>query len=205
MDHRRPVMRKIGITGGVGCGKSEVMEYISAHYDAVTIRADEVGRKLMEPDGACFDPVVALFGTRILRADGTMDRAKIAEEVFADSDRRDALNHIIHPAVRNYITDAMDLARQAGHKWFFLEAALLIEEDYGAILDELWYIYAEETVRRRRLAASRGYSEETIDSIMRNQLSEEAFRDACGFVIDNSGDFSETAAAIDRKMRKNKR
>ena len=93
-------MKKIGITGGVGCGKSAVMEYISAHYDAVTIRADEVGRKLMEPDAPCFDPVVALFGPRILRNDGTLDRAKIAEEVFADEQKRKALDDIIHPAVR---------------------------------------------------------------------------------------------------------
>ncbi|MCI1305481.1 MAG: dephospho-CoA kinase [Lachnospiraceae bacterium] len=198
-------MKKIGITGGVGCGKSAVMEYISAHYDAVTIRADEVGRKLMEPDAPCFDPVVALFGPRILRNDGTLDRAKIAEEVFADEQKRKALDDIIHPAVRTYITDAMALAAQAGHKWFFLEAALLIEEDYRAILDELWYIYAEQSVRRKRLAASRGYSAEKIDSIMKSQLSEEAFRGACDFEIDNSGDFRETAAAIDRKMRKKKK
>lgn len=198
-------MKKIGITGGVGCGKSAVMEYISAHYDAVTIRADEVGRKLMEPDAPCFDPVVALFGPRILRNDGTLDRAKIAEEVFADEQKRKALDDIIHPAVRTYITDAMALAAQAGHKWFFLEAALLVEEDYRAILDELWYIYAEQSVRRKRLAASRGYSAEKIDSIMKSQLSEEAFRGACDFEIDNSGDFRETAAAIDRKMRKKKK
>jgi dephospho-CoA kinase len=204
-DHRRPVMKKIGITGGVGCGKSEVMAYISSHYDAVTIRADEVGRKLMEPGGSCFTPVVSLFGPRILRADGTLDRAKIAEEVFSDEDKRKALDEIIHPAVRNYIMDAISLAKQAGRRWFFLEAALLIEEDYGAILDELWYIYAEESVRRSRLAASRGYSKEKIDSIMKNQLSEEAFREACDFVIDNSGDFRETAGAIDRRMRKKKK
>lgn len=198
-------MKKIGITGGVGCGKSAVMEYIYANYDAVTIRADEVGRKLMEPDAPCFDSVVALFGPRILRNDGTLDRAKIAEEVFADEQKRKALDDIIHPAVRTYITDAMALAAQAGHKWFFLEAALLIEEDYRAILDELWYIYAEQSVRRKRLAASRGYSAEKIDSIMKSQLSEEAFRGACDFEIDNSGDFRETAAAIDRKMRKKKK
>lgn len=197
-------MKKIGITGGVGCGKSEVMDYIASNYDAVTLRADEAGRKLMEPGGTCFQPVVNLFGERILTKEGTLDRKQIAEEIFQSEKKKEALDEIIHPAVRSYILNTMEFAEREGRKWFFLEAALLIEEDYGAVLDELWYIYAEEAVRRKRLAASRGYTQEKIDSIMANQLSEEEFRNACDFVIDNSGDFQKTAAAIDERMRKKK-
>ncbi|MGI6118758.1 MAG: dephospho-CoA kinase [Bilifractor sp.] len=193
-------MKKIGITGGVGCGKSAVMAYIASNYDAVTVLADEAGRKLMEPDGACYLPVVELFGSGILREDGSLDRKRIAAEIFRDEKKRARLNAIIHPAVRRLILQEEDRAEKEGHGWFFLEAALLIEEDYRAVLDELWYIYAEDSVRRRRLAFSRGYSDEKITSIMNSQLSEEEFRKNCDFVIDNSGDFADTAAAIDRRM-----
>jgi dephospho-CoA kinase len=194
-------MHKIGITGGVGSGKSEVMAYLQETYNAVTIRADEVGRALMEPGGACFDEVIRLFGSGIVKADGTLNREEIADLVFHSPEKREALDAIIHPAVRSSVESAMELAEQAGNDWFFLEAALLIEEDYNAILDELWYIYARESVRRERLLASRGYSDAKTDSIIKNQLPEEEFRKACDFVVDNSGSFRETAAAIDERIR----
>jgi dephospho-CoA kinase len=194
-------MHKIGITGGVGSGKSEVMTYLQETYNAVTIRADEVGRALMEPGGACFDEVIRLFGSGIVKADGTLNREEIADLVFHSPEKREALDAIIHPAVRSSVESAMELAEQAGNDWFFLEAALLIEEDYNAILDELWYIYARESVRRERLLASRGYSDAKTDSIIKNQLPEEEFRKACDFVVDNSGSFRETAAAIDERIR----
>lgn len=194
-------MHKIGITGGVGSGKSEVMTYLQETYNAVTIRADEVGRALMEPGGACFDEVVRFFGSGIVKADGTLNREEIADLVFHSPEKREALDAIIHPAVRSSVESAMELAEQAGNDWFFLEAALLIEEDYNAILDELWYIYARESVRRERLLASRGYSDAKTDSIIKNQLPEEEFRKVCDFVVDNSGSFRETAAAIDERIR----
>ncbi len=83
---------------------------------------------------------------------------------------------------------------------FFVEAALLIECGYGALTDEMWYVYADEETRRKRLREYRGYSEERIDGIMSSQLSEEQFRESCDFVIDNSGTLAESFAQIDRKL-----
>lgn len=83
---------------------------------------------------------------------------------------------------------------------FFVEAALLIECGYLALVDEMWYIYADEAVRRNRLKLSRGYSDEKISRIMSSQLSEEAFRKNCDFVIDNSGDFGQTIRQITQKL-----
>ena len=94
---------------------------------------------------------------------------------------------IIHPAVKKYLADRLAEAKNKGDvELFFVEAALLIESGYEHIVDEMWYIYAREDVRRRRLSESRNYTPEKIEKIIASQLSEEEFRQHCDFVIDNS-------------------
>ena len=87
-------------------------------------------------------------------------------------------------------------ARQKGFAFFFIEAALLIEDHYDKIVDELWYIYADEDIRRKRLKESRGYSDEKIDGIFDSQSSDDTFRKHCSVVIDNSGSIKETREQI---------
>ena len=100
-----------------------------------------------------------------------------------------------------YLMERIEAARQnPAVDLFFIEAALLIEAGYGEVVDEMWYIYAEEGIRRKRLAANRGYTEERIQGIISKQLSEEAFRAACDFVVDNSGALEDTKAQIDRRL-----
>ena len=190
----------IGITGGVGAGKSEILSFLEKQPGTVCIRADETGRALMEPGGACFAPVLALFGEKVLCPDGSLDRGAIAACVFADPDLREALNAVIHPAVKKEVLRRMEEERQAGTQWLFLEAALLIEDGYDKICDELWYVYADPAVRAERLAQSRGYTAEKTQSVMRSQLPDAVFRQYCSFVIDNSGDFSDTAAQMMKRI-----
>ena len=191
----------IGITGGVGCGKSEVLRYLEQTYSARVLLADDVANMLKEPGKPCYEPVIECLGEQIIGEDGKIDKGKMAQAIFSDRSKLEEVNAIIHPEVRRYIEQ--EIARERKIKmfgFFFLEAALLIEEHYDELLDEMWYVYAEEPVRRERLKASRGYSEEKIDSIMSKQLSEAAFRDACDFVLDNSGSFEDTKKQIDEKM-----
>ena len=138
----------------------------------------------------------------MIREDGELDRAAMAKRMFREPELRKAMNGIIHPAVRTYILQAISDEQAAGRRFFFLEAALLIEEKYDEICDELWYVYAEESVRRERLKASRQYSGEKIRQIMASQLTEEEFRRACCFTVDNSGSFSDTARQIDARMKR---
>lgn len=194
-------MHYIGVTGGVGCGKSEVLRFLEEEYDCEVLRSDELARELMLPGGCCFEPVLALFGEEVLGTDGQFDRQAIAKKVFGNPELLDALNQITHPAVREEIDRRVETARKSGRKFFFLEAALLIEEKYDEICNELWYVYAEESVRRKRLAQSRGYSEEKISAVMANQLSEDVFRKHCRFVVDNSGSMENTREQIRSYMR----
>ena len=195
-------MKIIGITGGVGSGKSEIMAYLERQYRAAVLRADDIGHRLIRREGSCYDQVLKLFGQEVIREDGELDRAAMAKRMFREPELREAMNGIIHPAVRTYILQAISDEQAAGRRFFFLEAALLIEEKYDEICDELWYVYAEESVRRERLKASRQYSGEKIRQIMASQLTEEEFRRACCFTVDNSGSFSDTARQIDARMKR---
>ena len=136
-----------------------------------------------------------LLGNGVLRDDGRIDPGKMAGMIFADGDTdiRDRVNRIVHPAVKERILAMIQEASDEGRaEYFFIEAALLIEDNYDTIVDELWYIYAGEDVRRKRLRISRGYSDEKIDSIIRTQSTDETFRKYCRVCIDNSGTLEET-------------
>lgn len=191
----------IGITGGVGCGKSEVLRYLKEKYQAQVLLADEVANELKEPGMPCYQPVVDCLGAEILDADGRIDKGKMAQVIFSDKEKLRQINEIIHPAVRRYIEQEIERQRKIKmFGFFFLEAALLIEEHYDQLLDEMWYVYATEEVRRTRLMQSRGYSQEKTTSIINKQLTEQQFRQHCSFVLDNSGDFEDTKKQIDEKM-----
>ncbi len=197
-------MKIIGITGGVGSGKSRVLSYLETTYGASICQADHVAWELQIPGTDCYEEIVKCFGTKILNTDlpnAPIDRAKLGQIVFADVRQLMKLNAIMHPAVKSEIKKRIDQEAERGTKLFVLEAALLIEEDYGAICDELWYIYAGESVRRQRLKESREYSDEKIDDLMASQLTEEVFRKECDRVIDNSGEFDDTICQI-RKILK---
>ena len=195
-------MKVIGVTGGVGAGKREVLGYIAGHWNATVVEADEVGYLVMRPGKACYNAIVDLFGQGILKEDQTLDREQIAKLVFEDKEMLAKMNAIVHPAVKEYIRKAIKQEEENETDIFIVEAALLIEDKYDEICDELWYIYADEETRMERLKQNRGYSEEKCRSIFKNQLSEEEFSNHCDFEIDNSGDFEETKEQIQQKMQR---
>ncbi len=194
-------MRFIGITGGVGSGKSEILGYIGKNYKCEIYLADEAAHLVKQPGTKAYETLLALLGRDIAGADGQIDKGVMADRIFADPDLLEQVNGIIHPAVKEFLLEKLDAARKAGQtEFFFVEAALLIEGGYLALVDEMWYIYADEQVRRERLRASRGYSQEKIARIMASQLTEAQFRESCDFVIDNSGDFAGTCRQIDARL-----
>ena len=197
-------MKFIGITGGVGAGKSEILHYLETKDGVKVMLADEIAHELMLPGTECYQKLKDMFSDEdIWNEDGSFDRKKLAAVIFSDEKKRDALNGIVHPAVKKYIRTVADTERENGVlKILVLEAALLIEEHYDEICDELWYIYADEEVRKERLIEGRGYSEKKVREIMANQLSEDEFSSHCDFEIDNSGDFEETKKQLDHRMKK---
>lgn len=194
-------MKVIGITGGVGAGKSEILRYLKEKHSAMIVEADKVGHLLMEPGGACYYNIVEKFGSGILNGDQTINRQKLGKIVFADADLLRELNKIIHPRVKSYIVSEIAKER-AYHRTnlFVIEAALLLEDHYDVICDELWFIDTDADTRAKRLKESRGYDDEKIAGIMANQKSPEEFKRACQVVINNSGLLTDTYEQIDRQL-----
>lgn len=193
-------MKIIGVTGGVGAGKSTVLNYLEKRYGAKLILADLVGHEVMEPGHEAYEQVVKAFGQEIVSEDKTIDRKTLGAIVFADEKKRMILNRIIHPAVRQEILRRLEAAELLHLSYAVVEAALFLEENYDAFCDETWYIYTDEKIRRQRLKESRGYSDERIDQIFRSQKTHEEFQKRCLFMIDNNGSEEETFRQIDRRM-----
>ena len=183
---REMKMKVLGITGGVGSGKSTVLEYLRESYGAYLIECDEVGRKLQEPGETCYRPMIELFGRQVVKADNSIDRRAVAQMVFRDSRLREELNAIVHPAVKERVNQL--ITEHQDSPLIVVEAALLLDDHYDEICDEIWYIYADEDTRRRRLKDSRGYTDERITQMFRSQRADESFRALCALTIDNSSE-----------------
>lgn len=194
-------MRLIGITGGVGAGKSAILRFIKQHYYCKIYLADEVAHKLQQPGEVCYEKLTALLGDGVLAADGSIDKSKMAARIFLDKDILLKVNAIVHPAVRDYLEAAVkEAAEDKETELFFIEAALLIENGYKDFVDEMWYIHAGDEVRRERLKNSRGYDDERISRIMESQLSDDKFREGSDFILDNSGDLTEAYSLIKKRL-----
>lgn len=194
-------MKVIGITGGVGAGKSEILKYLKEHCRCRIIMADLVAHQLEEPGQVCYDKLVGLLGTEILEADGQIEKGRMAARIFRQKELLQQVNAIVHPAVKEYIKDVIATERAKGEiDVLFLEAALLIEDGYESIVDELWYIHTDVEIRRSRLKSSRGYSDEKIDSIISGQLPEETFYEHCQVVLENSGTLEDVYRQIDKEL-----
>ena len=195
-------MITIGITGGVGAGKSTVLDFLAEKYQAYVMKADEIGHLVMEPGQECYEPVIALFGKQIIKDDKTIDSRQVSDVVFSHPDMLERLNEIIHPAVKRYIRRQMELKRQQGQKICVVEAALLLEDHYQEFCDTIWYIHTDQEIRIRRLMENRGYTREKSISIIASQAPEEFFRANADYVVVNNTDLKETWQQIEEGIRK---
>ena len=195
-------MKFIGITGGVGAGKSVILDYLSQKEGIRVMLADEIAHDLMQPGTKCYQKIKDQFSTEdIFLPDGNFDRGKMAQVIFSNQEKRSQMNGIVHPAVKEFVLETAQQERKKGMlSVLVLEAALLIEEHYDEICDELWYIHAQEEVREKRLMQSRGYSREKVHQIFDSQLKEEIYRKYCKVTIDNNGDLSETFVQIENAL-----
>lgn len=189
-------MKILGVTGGIGSGKSQVLYYLQEAYGAVISPLDDVARKLQQKGQPCFQRIVEVFGREVTGTDGELDREKLAAIVFASPERLEVLNHIVHPEVKRWVRQDISRNEKEGSRLYVVESALFPKVEYRDICQEMWYIFAKEPVRYQRLKESRGYTEEKIREIIQAQPSEEAFRGICTAVIDNSGDFENTKEQI---------
>ena len=174
----------LGLIGGVGAGKSTVLTLLKDHYGFYVIQTDLTARRLLEPGEAAFEEIAALFGR--------IDRARLAEQIFKDPQKRKQVNAITHPLTWNAV---LTEAYSCGSERVVIETALPSKE-FRDKCDEMWYLYTSEENRISRLMESRGYSLEKSMAIMESQASDEEFRALADAVIDNNHSQECTAAQV---------
>jgi len=195
-------MLVIGITGGIGSGKSFVPKVLNEEYGACIIDTDTVAHELMEPDGIVYSQVIDAFGDGILSEEGLIDRRKLASIIFTDKKKQNLINSIVHPAVSNEVDRRIAIYRAQNVKYTAIETALLIEAGYKKKCDRVWYIYADEKSRLKRLGDTRGMDPKRARDVFDKQKSEAEFREIADDVIDNSRDEEFTKKQINDILNK---
>lgn len=191
----------IGITGGVGAGKTTAINYLNQNYRCHIIVADQLAGTLREKGKCCYAPLVDLLGQDVLDENLEIDKLKMAQKIYSDSSLLREVNEIIHPAVRIEIEKIITTVQSEGSvDCLLLEAALLIECGYKPILDELWYIQSSGDTRVKRLEIQRGYSEEKSRGIMNSQLQDEEYKLNCDRIIINNGNLEDYYSNLDTAM-----
>jgi dephospho-CoA kinase len=183
---------RVGLTGGVGSGKSTVAALFAEH-GAVVVDADAIAREVVESGTPGFKAVVAKFGDQVLGPDGALDRAALAAQVFNDDAKRAELNAIVHPLVGLRMHE---LAEAAGDEIVVYDVPLLVENDLAAGFDFVVVVLAGEAVRLARLA-DRGMPEADARARMAVQASDEQRRAAADAVIENDGTREQLGARVD--------
>ena len=185
---------KVGLTGGIGAGKSTVADLFSKK-GAVIIRADELARQVIEHDSPGFQKVVALFGPEIVDQDQNINRTKLAQIVFSNDQALKDLENVIHPLVRDKTNEIMD--KQTPETIIVNEVPLLLEKQMQSIYDFLVIVISSEKNRLARLADN-GINQEQAKARMAKQVDDEARKAAADFLIVNDGSIEQLEADVQK-------
>ncbi len=180
-------MYVLGITGGIGSGKSAALSYLQEKDDVYICDADKVAHLLQKKGETCYNQLVTNFGIEILDEFNEIDRRKLGAIVFEDKMKLEELNQIVHPQIRKMIELLIKKESNDGTKIFVIEAALLLESDFDNMCDEVWHMKCDKNIRLHRISESRNISKERFESIICKQLSEEEFERRCDVSIQNNG------------------
>jgi dephospho-CoA kinase len=191
----------IGLTGGIGSGKS-VVGGMLAELGAHVIDTDRVGHAVYLPGSEGWRRIVETFGREIVAADGTIDRKRLGAIVFADTERRRALNAIVHPLIFQSVLEEMSARRAAGFRGHFvLEAPILIEAKGTGMVEQIWLVVAPRGVVEARLANARNMTAQEIAARMGAQLSDDERRQHADVVLENDGDLAQLRGQVERAWR----
>lgn len=192
----------IGITGGVGSGKSTVTSILREKYKAFIINTDQIAHTFMKKDQISYKLIVKHFGSKILDEKGDIDRVKLGFIVYNDNEELKNLNLFTHPYVMAEVKNI--IKEKANENWSYIciETALPIEASLHDICDKVWFVYTPIEIRNERLRKSRNYSDEKIGNIISKQLSDEEYKNYASDVLVNEGTEEELNKQIDRILHK---
>lgn len=195
-------MTVIGITGGIGTGKSTVSEYLASKGYKI-IDADEISRNITKAGSPVINELTGLFSNSILMSDGNLDRKKIADIVFNDCDKKKQLESIVTKRVIEAISSEIkDLRNSDTYDIIFLDAPLLFETGADKLVDVTWLITCDIDIRIKRVMSRDGSSEREIIARIKNQMPEEKKISKATVVIDNSKGKEDLICEIESLMKK---
>lgn len=141
-------MKIIGLTGGVGSGKTQILEYLNNKYGATICQTDALAKKLQKKGGRCYDAIVEHFGEEILNEKGELNREKLGSIAFTNVEQLSVLNRIVHPVVKEEVQKIIAKEERKNTNLLIIESAVLIEDHYEEFCDELWYVYVKDEIRK---------------------------------------------------------
>ena len=194
----------IGLTGGIGTGKSQVSD-ILASLGATIINADQVGHEAYLPNTKTWHDIVAAFGRGVISESGEIDRKKLGGIVFSDPDALKRLNSITHPRILEMIRDRIGELEREGTRLVVVEAALLIEANWSSLADQVWVVTSEEQDVVARLAARNQLSEESIRARIASQMPQAERVRHADVIINNDGDLWQLRARVRKAWREDAR
>ena len=183
-------MKIIGLTGGIGSGKSMVAGFL-VELGAVIIDADKVGHEAFKPGTEAWRDVVAAFGQGVVKPDGEIDRSKLGSMVFGDEESLVRLNQIMQPRIYDMVVARLEQYRQQGIAVVVVDAPLLIEAGWVPLVDEVWVIVTSEDTVLSRVRERSGLSEPESLARIRSQMSNEERIKYADAVINNEGSLDE--------------
>lgn len=194
-------MKVIGLTGGIGSGKSTVSQYLR-ELGAVIIDADTVGHEVFKPETEAWREVVAAFGKEIVASNGTIDREKLGAIVFSNSEARVRLNQIMHPRIHEVVKTQLEEYQRQGVAVVVLAAPLLLEAGWTSLVDEVWVTTAPEDTVLKRLKKRTRLSEPESRARIRSQLPTEERIKQANVVIDTDCHLGELRAKVKELWRR---
>lgn len=189
-------MLTIGLTGGIGSGKSTVSKFL-AELGAPIMDADQVGHAIYAPDGPAYPDMIAAFGEGILAPDRTIDRKKLGPIVFGDPAALKRLNSIVHPKMFARMREMVGAMRTGGErKPIVIEAAILIEANWQPLFNEIWLVIASRERVIERVERDRGLKPEQTEARIKAQLSDDDRRKYATTVVTNNGTLDELRTKV---------
>ncbi|MFC1903398.1 dephospho-CoA kinase [Chloroflexota bacterium] len=188
-------MKIIGLTGGIGSGKSTVSEFL-AELGANIIDADKLGHEALKPDTKVWHEIVSAFGRQVVNTNGTISREKLGAIVFRNTESRARLNQIMHPRIQDMVATQLEKYRRQGVDVVVLEVPLLLEAGWASLVDEVWVTTAPEATVLKWLRKRTKLSERELLARIRSQLPSEARIKHTDVVIDTDCNLDELKAKI---------
>lgn len=179
-------MKIIGLTGGIGSGKSTISDYLTARGFHV-LDADKIAREIVMPGSETLIELASVFGEGILLPDGSLNRKKLGAIIFSDSEKKKLLDGIMHTRILEIIHQKVVEFREAMHKIIFIDAALLFETGLDKLVSEIWVVDVDQEIRIKRIGDRDGLSREDILMRIANQMDQEQKNNRADEILDNSG------------------